>query len=173
MKYIGTMLSVFQRHSCICQVIIWTPEGSISYAPESLIVIFLPWYNCFVYVLNGNKMFWIEIELGNARFRASRQENRWLARQHHCSQLISTEWRICALVNWVIIGTCNGLSPVRRQAITWTNAGLISIGPLGTNFSKILIGILLFSFKKIHLKMPSVKMASFCPWERWVNVPGF
>ena len=57
MKYIDTMLSVFQRHSCICQVIIWTPEGPISYASESLIVIFLPWYNCCVYVLNGNKMF--------------------------------------------------------------------------------------------------------------------
>ena len=64
MKHIDTMLSVFQRHSCICQVIIWTPEGPISYASESLIVIFLPWYNCYVYVLNGNKMFlnWIEIE---------------------------------------------------------------------------------------------------------------
>ena len=57
MKYIGTMLSVFQRHNCICQVIIWTPEGPISYASESHIVIFLPWYNCCVYVLNGNKMF--------------------------------------------------------------------------------------------------------------------
>ena len=57
MKHIDTMLSVFQRHSCICQVIIWTPEGPISYASESLIVMFLPWYNCYVYVLNGNKMF--------------------------------------------------------------------------------------------------------------------
>ena len=64
MKHIDTMLSVFQRHSCICQVIIWTPEGPISYASESLIVIFLPWYNWYVYVLNGNKMFlnWIELK---------------------------------------------------------------------------------------------------------------
>ena len=64
MKYIGTMLSVFQRHNYICQVIIWTPEGPISYASESLIVIFLPWYNCCEYVLNGNKMFlnWIELD---------------------------------------------------------------------------------------------------------------
>ena len=74
MKYIDTMLSVFQRHSCICQVIIWTPEGPISYASESLIVIFLPWYNCCVYVLNGNKMFlnffekkkkWVSLGSGN------------------------------------------------------------------------------------------------------------
>ena len=44
-------------------------EGPISCASESLIVIFLPWYNCCVYVLNGNKMFfelkkkWIEIHI--------------------------------------------------------------------------------------------------------------
>ena len=29
------------------------------------------------------------------------------------------------------IGSGYGLSPVRRQAITWTNAELLSIGPLG------------------------------------------
>ena len=65
--YIGTMLSVSQRHSCISQVIIWTPEGPISYASKSLIVIFLAWYNCCIYVLNGNKTFlnWIERKLVN------------------------------------------------------------------------------------------------------------
>ena len=31
------------------------------------------------------------------------------------------------------------------------------IGPLGTNFSEILIEILTFSFKKMHLKMTSGK----------------
>ena len=30
---------------------------------------------------------------------------------------------------------------VWRQAIIWTNADLLSIGPLGTNFSEILMGI--------------------------------
>ena len=40
-----------------------------------------------------------------------------------------------------IIGSDNGLSPGRRQAIIWTNAGLLLIGPLGTNFSEILIEI--------------------------------
>ena len=52
-----------------------------------------------------------------------------------------------------IIGSDNGLSPGRRQAITWTNAGLLLIGPLGTNFSEILFGIQTFSFKKMHFKM--------------------
>ena len=38
-----------------------------------------------------------------------------------------------------IIGSDNGLSPERRHAIIWTNAGILLIGPLGTNFSEILI----------------------------------
>ena len=37
-------------------------------------------------------------------------------------------------VNWVIIGSGNGLSPVWRQAITWINDALLSIGHYGTNF---------------------------------------
>ena len=52
-----------------------------------------------------------------------------------------------------IIGSDNGLSPERRQAIIWTIAGILLIGPLGTNFSEILIGIQASSFKKMHLKM--------------------
>ena len=56
-----------------------------------------------------------------------------------------------------IIGLDNGLSPGRRQAIIWTNAGILLIGPLGTNVSEILIIIHKFSFKKIHLKMSSGK----------------
>ena len=51
-----------------------------------------------------------------------------------------------------IIVSDNGLSPGRRQAIIWTNAGMLLIGPLGTNFSEILIKIHTFSFKKMYLK---------------------
>ena len=36
-----------------------------------------------------------------------------------------------------IIGSDNGLSPGRHQAIIWTNAGILLSGPLGTNFSEI------------------------------------
>ena len=57
------------------------------------------------------------------------------------------------------IGSNNGLSPIRHQAIIKTNAGLLSIGPLGTNFSEILIKIRSFSFKK----MSSTKWRPFCP----------
>ena len=61
-----------------------------------------------------------------------------------------------------IIGSDNGLAPDRRQAIIWTNAGLLLIGPLGTNFSEILIEILTFSFKKMRLKVSSAKRRPFC-----------
>ena len=58
----------------------------------------------------------------------------------------------------IIIG--NGLLPVRRQAITWTNAGLLSIGSLGTNFSEPQIKMKNFSLMKMHLKMSSAKLVA-------------
>ena len=61
-----------------------------------------------------------------------------------------------------IIGSDNGLSPDRRQAIIWTNAGILLIGPIGTNFSEILIEILTFSFKKMRLKVSSANRRPFC-----------
>ena len=61
-----------------------------------------------------------------------------------------------------IIASDNGLSPGRHQAIIWTNAGILLIGPLGTNFSEIWIGIQIFSLKKIHLKLSSGKWRPSC-----------
>ena len=61
-----------------------------------------------------------------------------------------------------IIGSDNGLSPGRRQAIIWTNDGILLIGPLGTNFREILIEIHTFSFKKMNLKMSSGECRPFC-----------
>ena len=61
-----------------------------------------------------------------------------------------------------IIGSDNGLSPVRREAIIWTNAGILLIRPLGTHFSEILIDIRIFSFKKMFLKMSSAKWRPYC-----------
>ena len=76
-----------------------------------------------------------------------------------------THWgrvtHIC-VSNLTTIGSVNGLSPGRRQAITWTNVGILLIWPLGTNFSKVLIKIPIFSFKKMHLKVSSVKWRPFC-----------
>ena len=57
-----------------------------------------------------------------------------------------------------IIGSVNGLSPGRRQAIIWTNAGILLIGPVGTNFNRNSYIFL----KKIHLKRSSGKWWTFC-----------
>ena len=57
-------------------------------------------------------------------------------------------------VNEIIsIGSDNGLSPGQRQAIIWTNAGIVLTGPLQTNFGEILIKIHTLYFKKMHMKM--------------------
>ena len=68
------------------------------------------------------------------------------------------------------IGSGNGLSPVPCQAITWNNADLLSIGPLGTNFSEIWPKIQNFSFIKMYLKMSSAKWRPFCPGRDELNL---
>ena len=96
---------------------------------------------------------------------------------HHQLKLEPTNWdnwnnKTPWLTNWgqathicvceiIIISSDNGLSPGRRQAIIWTNVGILLIGPLGINFSEILIAINTFSFKKMHLKMSSAKWRLF------------
>ena len=79
--------------------------------------------------------------------------------------LFLTHWggvtHIC-VSELTIIASDNGLSPGRRQAIIWTNVGILLIGPLGTNFSEMLIEIHTFSFKKMHFKMSSGKCRPFC-----------
>ena len=80
-------------------------------------------------------------------------------------QLFLTHWgrvRHICVGKLSIIASDNGLSPGRRQAIIWTSAGILLIGPLGTNFSEILIGIITFSFKKMHLKVSSAKWRPCC-----------
>ena len=89
----------------------------------------------------------------------------WLVASNHQSNTWLTHWgrvtHIC-LSKLTIIGSDNGLSPGRRQAIIWTNGGILLIGPVGANFSEILVGIRTFSFRKMHLKMASAKWRPFC-----------
>ena len=79
--------------------------------------------------------------------------------------LTLTHWgpvtHIC-VVKLTIIGSDNGLSPGRRQALIWTNAVILLIGPLGTNFIAILIEIIIVSFKKMRLKVSSAIRWPFC-----------
>ena len=61
-----------------------------------------------------------------------------------------------------IICSDNGLSPGGRQAIIWTNAGILLIQSLETNTKEIFIKLYIFSFKKMHLKMLSGNWQPFC-----------
>ena len=82
------------------------------------------------------------------------------------------KWREHDLTHWgrvthicvsklTIIGSDNGLSPGRRQAIIWTNAGILLIRTSGTNFREIISQINSFSFSKMYLKMSSAKWRLF------------
>ena len=94
--------------------------------------------------------------------------------QPFCSGYVELSIYCLSLTHWgwvthicvgklTIIGSDNGLSPAWRQVIIWTNAGILLIGPLGTNFSEILSKIQSFSFKKMHMKMLSGKWRPCCP----------
>ena len=54
-----------------------------------------------------------------------------------------------------IIGSDNGLSPSRRQAIIWTNARKLLIWPSGTKFIEILIKILSFIQEYVFVRVVS------------------
>ena len=89
----------------------------------------------------------------------------------HCCCLSLTHWgRVTHIFvgNLTIIGSDYGLSPGRRQAIVWTNAGILLIGPTGTTFNEIEIEIHTFSFKKMHFKMsPCVAKSSAMVLYMW------
>ena len=76
----------------------------------------------------------------------------WLRQRIGVDQDLTLWGRVTHIcVSDLIIGWDNGLTPGRRQAIIWTNAGILLIGPLGTNFSENLIEIYTFAFEKMYL----------------------
>ena len=86
----------------------------------------------------------------------NKQTDDYVIKQLRNQQSIKTQWSRVAHIcvsKLTIIGSDNGLSPGRRQAVIWTNDGILLTGPLGTNFSEISIETNTFSFKKTHLKM--------------------
>ena len=83
--------------------------------------------------------------------------------QQHWKRL--THWgrvtHIC-VSKQAIIYSDNGLSPGRRRAIIGTNAGILLIRTVGTNFSEIVSEIHTFSLKKMRLKISSAKWRPCC-----------
>ena len=105
--------------------------------------------------------------------------NRFVASPNRKQTLFYVPWTVkdgthgAALTHWgrvthtcvsklTTIGSDNGLSPGRHQAITWSNAGILLNWALGTNFSEILSEIDTFLFKQMRLKMSSGKWRPYC-----------
>ena len=97
-----------------------------------------------------NLLFWNKLLKITARNRQSFALTHWVRVTHICVGKIT------------IIGSDNGLSPGRRQAIIWTNARILLIGAQGTNFSGILGEFHTFLFKKMHFKTSSAKYRPSC-----------
>ena len=66
-------------------------------------------------------------------------------------------WGIYASPTQAFIGSDNGLSPDRHQAIIWTNVAFLPIGSLGTKFSQIVIKSQTFYWRK-------------CFWKCWLKI---
>ena len=113
-----------------------------------------------------SRMWWMSVGL--------KLSHLWLSSGicHLCWSAVSglTHWgrvRHICVSKLTIIGSDNGLSPDRRQAIIQTNAGILLIWNSGKNFSEIWSKILTISFQKMHLNMSSAKWRPFC---RGLNV---
>ena len=106
------------------------------------------WHSCLMFLVS--RVFLLLIVPLNSKLIVMVYLSHWGRVTHICVSELT------------IIGSDNGLSPGRRQAIIWNNAGLLLIEPLGTNFSEISIGIQTFSFKKMHLNMSSANWRPFC-----------
>ena len=96
--------------------------------------------------------------------------------------IYSLKIHLCSLTHWgwvmhiciskpTIIGSDNGLSPFRCQAITWTNDDLLSIGLWGTKFKEIFIKIKPFSLKNCISKCHLPKLRPSCRGLIWVDSP--
>ena len=98
------------------------------------------------------KCIW-KCHLWNGHFKLS--PGRWV---NYFLSVPAARWgrvaHIC-VCKLTIIGSDNGFSPGRRQAIIWTNAGILFIAHFEANFCANLIQNCTFSFKKMHLKMSS------------------
>ena len=68
-----------------------------------------------------------------------------------------------SLTKLTIVGSDNGLPPGRRQAIIRTNAGILLIGTLGTNFSEMFIEVHIFHSRKCIWKCHLRNVGHFAP----------
>ena len=105
----------------------------------------------------GNRMFVPIYGFTNAR-KVTRDD---MARNICCLTHIGRVTHI-GVSKLSIIGSDNGLSPGRHQAIIWTNAAILFIWPPGTTINEILIEMHILSFKTMNLGESSTKRRPFC-----------
>ena len=154
---------------CHCWFIVGVCNGYclLIYKPEVFLTFQLSprrklnWNTNVLYFIKGNNSIWNPVcikhvcklmkllytqWLANINLLATKSSSiKQLEKLHQIPNIfLITHWgrvtHIC-VSKLTIIGSDNGLSPGQRQAIVWTNAGILLIGPLGTNFSEILIQI--------------------------------
>ena len=121
---------------------------------------------CLILIYQVSSLTWAIMKQPPSVATWTENQGTLLGRGQHTQRIHQlTHWgrvtHIC-VANLTIIGSDNGLSPSRRQAIIWTNAGILLIGPLWTNFREILIKIITFSFKKMRSKVSSGKGRPSC-----------
>ena len=111
----------------------------------------MQWYQWVWNVINNFEFYlWVSHNLDFQWITIIRTLTHWGWMKHICGSKL------------IIIVSDNGLLLGRCQAILWTNDRILSTKPLGTYFREILIKIHTFPFKKIYLKMLSVKLWPFC-----------
>ena len=114
-----------------------------------LLTIMLSWIVTYLKALKTPKRIWqniqdtvlINYEHRNKSLKHLKFDRRASTNQLYCDIYLLTHWgrvtHIC-VSKLTVIGSDNGLSPERRRANIWTNAGILLFGTLGTHFSEIL-----------------------------------
>ena len=128
----------------------WVKQSECRWFDWDAIVLSSLWRHC-------NDQNWTTYRFRNIRTDLSTRESKMWDHISHWGGVT----HIC-VGKLTIIGSDNGLSLGRYQAITWTSVGILLNGPLGTNVSEILSGIQASLFNKMHLKMSSAKWRLFC-----------
>ena len=91
------------------------------------------------------------------------RDNRWPGIWYwYIGQQIKATWRKCVSVITAFIGSDNGFTLVRCQAIVWSNDGLLLNEPLRKELIEILIKSYKSLFVTMRSKMPSARWRSFC-----------
>ena len=110
-----------------------------------------------IYVFNqGNSLIYMQMtravrQLDLRRFELNDDWNGEKQDMNNACLIIELEWCLYTPEKEFTIGSDKGLLPGRRQALIWTNAGLLLTGPLWTYFSEFRIKIRQFPFKIIDL----------------------